>query len=111
MDSIEQMMESPEEEILLVDDESALDTSKERLSLQYVRDALKILRKKEKEVISYRFGFNGDSPLTLEEIGKNYGVTRERIRQLEKKSKEKLLQYFINKKMCPLDYIKIELGK
>ena len=45
---------------------------------------------REQRVISLRFGLDGDAPKTLEEIGKQYGVTRERIRQIEAKALRKL---------------------
>ena len=41
---------------------------------------------KERQVISLRFGLNGDQPRTLEEVGYMFGVTRERIRQIESKA-------------------------
>lgn len=41
------------------------------------------LREREVEVLRHRFGFDGGDPMTLEEIGRHYGVTRERIRQIE----------------------------
>ena len=37
-----------------------------------------------------RFGINTDKPMTLDEVGKHYGVTRERIRQVENKAIRKL---------------------
>jgi DNA-directed RNA polymerase sigma subunit (sigma70/sigma32) len=37
-----------------------------------------------------RFGIGADKPMTLEEVGKHYGVTRERIRQVENKAIRKL---------------------
>lgn len=43
----------------------------------------KILTPVEVEVIQKRFGFNGETRMTLEEIGQQRGVTRERIRQIE----------------------------
>ena len=48
------------------------------------------LKPKEAEVIRMRFGFDGYSPMTLEEIGNIIGVTRERIRQIEDKAKNKI---------------------
>lgn len=50
----------------------------------------KCLTKKEADIIKLRFGFNGREPMTLEQIGQIYGVTRERIRQIEEKAKKKL---------------------
>ena len=42
-----------------------------------------VLDSREKKIISQRFGLNGGKPKTLEHVGKNLGVTRERIRQLQ----------------------------
>ena len=42
-----------------------------------------LLNRREKEIISQRFGLNGGKPKTLEDVGKDFGVTRERIRQLQ----------------------------
>ena len=50
----------------------------------------KILKPVEVEVIQKRFGFNGETRMTLEEIGQQRGVTRERIRQIEAKAIAKL---------------------
>ena len=48
------------------------------------------LKPREKEVVAERFGLRDDEPKTLEQIGKKFGVTRERIRQIEDKSLQKL---------------------
>jgi RNA polymerase primary sigma factor len=57
-------------------------------------DALKVvlseLTEREQEIVRCRFGLDGSRPQTLEEIGRSFGVTRERIRQIEAKSMEKL---------------------
>lgn len=49
-----------------------------------------VLTIREREVIKLRFGFGGSDPQTLEEIGQRFGVTRERIRQIESKAIKKL---------------------
>lgn len=41
------------------------------------------LREREVNILRHRFGFGGEEPMTLEEIGQRFGVTRERIRQIE----------------------------
>lgn len=51
---------------------------------------LDTLSEREKEVMMMRFGLEDDTPKTLEEIGKHFGVTRERIRQIETKALRKL---------------------
>ena len=53
-------------------------------------DALKILTPREMDVIILRYGLLDDRPLTLEEVGQKYSITRERVRQIEAKSLRKL---------------------
>jgi RNA polymerase primary sigma factor len=48
------------------------------------------LSDREQEVVRMRFGLDGDPPQTLEEVGRRFGVTRERIRQIESKTLAKL---------------------
>jgi RNA polymerase primary sigma factor len=57
---------------------------------QIVESVLSTLSVKEAEVLRMRFGINAVKPMTLEEVGKHYGVTRERIRQVENKAIRKL---------------------
>lgn len=51
---------------------------------------LNTLSEKEKEILLLRFGIQNDDPLTLEEVGERYGVTKERIRQIENLALKKL---------------------
>lgn len=46
-------------------------------------ELLGVLDKRERQIIDDRFGLSGKKPLTLEEVGRDFGVTRERIRQLQ----------------------------
>ncbi len=48
------------------------------------------MSEREKKVIEMRFGLADGSPRTLEEVGREFGVTRERIRQIESKTLAKL---------------------
>jgi RNA polymerase primary sigma factor len=53
---------------------------------------LRDLTDREERVIRMRFGIGDDGPLTLEKVGEKLGLSRERIRQIEKKAKKKLLK-------------------
>jgi len=55
-----------------------------------INEILRTLTDKESEIIQYRFGLNGRSPLSLKEIGDRYNLTKERIRQIEKKALKRL---------------------
>jgi len=56
----------------------------------FVAEALAELTPREQRILRMRFGLGGESDHTLEEVGKVFGVTRERIRQIEAKALEKL---------------------
>src|SRR6266540_1987665 len=55
-----------------------------------IQRALDALPERERAVIELRFGLTGEQPCTLEEVGKAFGVTRERIRQIENNTLKKL---------------------
>ncbi|MBG0766829.1 sigma-70 family RNA polymerase sigma factor [Sphaerochaeta halotolerans] len=55
-----------------------------------VRSLLSTLSDKEREIIELRFGLEGKNPMSLKEIGELYNLTKERIRQIEKKAIERL---------------------
>ncbi len=57
-----------------------------------INEVLATLTDKEAEIIQFRFGLNGRSPLSLKEIGDRYSLTKERIRQIEKKAIKRLQQ-------------------
>jgi RNA polymerase primary sigma factor len=67
-----------------------LDLAARKLLEQTVRDVLGDLSDRESEVVRLRFGLEDGRPRTLEEVGKEFGVTRERIRQIESKTLAKL---------------------
>jgi RNA polymerase primary sigma factor len=62
----------------------------EQMQKEGVRRALESLPDREREVIELRYGLSGIEPLTLEEVGQAFGVTRERIRQIETNTLNKL---------------------
>ncbi len=77
----------------LVADEDAIDpemAAAYELTRNEVNDALASLHERERGVLMMRFGLLDGECHTLEEIGERYGVTRERIRQIEKKTLAKL---------------------
>ena len=55
-----------------------------------VRSLLATLSDKEREILELRFGLDGKNPMSLKEIGELYNLTKERIRQIEKKAIERL---------------------
>ncbi len=55
-----------------------------------VREVLGTLTERESSILSLRFGLNGDAAMTLEDIGERFGVTRERIRQIQELALKKL---------------------
>ena len=70
--------------------ESPFDCASENLRRENVRRALAALPQREREVIEMRFGLTGAQPRTLEEVGRAFNVTRERIRQIENHTLKKL---------------------
>jgi RNA polymerase primary sigma factor len=76
-----------------VEDEAAIspfDQASDNLRRENVRKALDALPQREREVIEMRFGLTGARPFTLEEVGRAFNVTRERIRQIENHTLKKL---------------------
>src|SRR5581483_1392944 len=72
--------------------EEPFDTATERLQREDIQRALDALPERERQVIELRYGLRGHEPLTLEEVGRAFGVTRERIRQIENNTLKKLKQ-------------------
>jgi RNA polymerase primary sigma factor len=77
----------------LVEDElaeSPFDVASVSLRCADVEHALSALPERERQVIVLRFGLHGEQPRTLDEVGRAFGVTRERIRQIENNTLKKL---------------------
>jgi RNA polymerase primary sigma factor len=67
--------------------DEAADTTLRREALSR---ALSMLAERERRVLEMRYGLNGEQPRTLDEVGRTFNVTRERIRQIENQSLKKL---------------------
>jgi RNA polymerase primary sigma factor len=67
-----------------------VDAAAKELLKEQVQSALSVLTERERQVLEMRFGLQGGKDYTLEEVGKYFQVTRERIRQIEAKALRKL---------------------
>lgn len=84
----------PDNDALAPADAASMMLLKEQLN-----DVLKTLTLREAKVLSLRFGLEDGHPRTLEEVGSEFGVTRERIRQIEAKALRKLRHPSRSKKL------------
>lgn len=84
----------PDDDALAPADAASMLLLKEQLA-----DVLKTLTPREEKVLSLRFGLEDGHPRTLEEVGKEFNVTRERIRQIEAKALRKLRHPSRSKKL------------
>jgi len=91
----------------LVGDDSAVDPA-ENLSdkdlQEEVADLLGVLDDRERKIINSRFGLDGGKSRTLEEVGQKFGVTRERIRQLQNIALAKLRRA-LRKREHPIEHL------
>ena len=69
---------------------SPYELTSQRLLRENIEEVLSGLSDRESKVLEMRFGLRGAKPMTLEEVGREFGVTRERIRQIEAKALRKL---------------------
>ncbi|MDO8503860.1 MAG: RNA polymerase sigma factor RpoD [bacterium] len=69
---------------------SPVDQASRELLKENLEEVLQTLSDREAKVLRFRFGLNENKPMTLEEVGREFGVTRERIRQIEAKALRKL---------------------
>lgn len=85
-------------EVILNEDSPEPDESLMNDSLrQEIERSLSTLGFREAEILRYYFGLNGYQPHTLEEIGDEFGLTRERVRQIKEKAIKKLKNQYRNR--------------
>jgi RNA polymerase primary sigma factor len=75
------------------------DSTANRMLKEDIERVLSTLTDREARVVRMRFGLNSSRAMTLEEVGKKFGVTRERIRQIEAKALRKLKHPSLRKKL------------
>jgi RNA polymerase primary sigma factor len=79
----------------LIEDADAVapaEAAAQTVMFEQLREVLRSLGEREQRVLTMRFGLVDGTPHTLEEVGHQLGVTRERIRQIENKTLAKLRQ-------------------
>ena len=75
------------------------ESATSQLLKEQVKSVLSSLSDREQKILKMRFGLNGSKSHTLEEVGKEFAVTRERIRQIEAKALAKLRKHKDSKKL------------
>ena len=85
-------------DIMLNEDSPSPDTELIDSSLRKeIERSLSTLSQREADIIRYYFGLNNYQPHTLEEIGDEFGLTRERVRQIKEKAIKKLKNHYRNR--------------
>ncbi|MCA9343190.1 RNA polymerase sigma factor RpoD, partial [Candidatus Saccharibacteria bacterium] len=108
--SIDAPVRDDEEDSVLgdfIEDEDTIspeDSATVQLLKEHVKDMLGALSEREQKILKLRFGLEDGRSHTLEEVGQEFNVTRERIRQIEAKALAKLRKHKDSKKLH--DYIK-----
>jgi RNA polymerase primary sigma factor len=69
---------------------AAYDNMVKQGDTELLQEVLETLSERERNILSLRFGLSGDSPKTLEQVGEHYGLTRERIRQIQEEALSRL---------------------
>lgn len=73
----------------------------QRDALLRLDEVLPVLDARERQVLSQRFGLDGDDPVTLSEVGRRVGLTKERIRQIERQACERLAEAMADAGVAP----------
>lgn len=83
-----------EDTIAVSEDVTIEDEIIDEMGRDQIRELVKILDDREKQILKLRYGLDGEEIHTLEEIGATFNITRERVRQIEKKTLKKLKQQY-----------------
>lgn len=75
--------------------------SDHRRNQEAVAGMLGRLNDRERQILTNRYGLGGASEMTLEQLGKEMGITKERVRQIESKAQEKLRKFALEQKIEP----------
>jgi RNA polymerase primary sigma factor len=108
--SLDASVHEDEEDSVLgdfIEDEDTVspeESATSQLLKEHVKDMLNGLTEREQKIIRLRFGLEDGKNYTLEEVGQEFSVTRERIRQIEAKALAKLRKHKDAKKLH--DYLK-----
>jgi RNA polymerase primary sigma factor len=103
--SLDQSVRDDEEDSVLgdfIEDEDTVspeDSATNQLLKEQVQDVLSSLSDREQKIVRMRFGLDNGKSHTLEEVGQEFAVTRERIRQIEAKALAKLRKHKDAKKL------------
>ncbi|ACI19342.1 sigma-70 family RNA polymerase sigma factor [Dictyoglomus thermophilum] len=75
----------------LIEDPRSIEETIEQIDIRReIERALDALSEREREILKWRYGFKDGKPRTLEEVGKLFNITRERVRQIEERALRKL---------------------
>src|SRR5688572_13562753 len=81
--------------------ESPYEELETKTSVEMLTEIMSKLSPREASILSYRFGLDGGTEKTLEEVGRRFGVTRERVRQLQNASLGKLRKMILRREATP----------
>jgi RNA polymerase primary sigma factor len=76
--------------------------SDHRRNQETVQGMLGRLSDRERQILVSRYGLNGSSEMTLEQLGRELGITKERVRQIESRAQEKLRHFALEQKLEPV---------
>jgi len=108
----DKMLSFESKEVKMLESDYNTDDIDNKVSLEKeIRDTLNTLKDREKDVIRMHFGFGTERPLTLEEIGRKYGLRAERVRQIKEKALRRLRHRSRGLKLAPGAYYKDNFGR